>query len=129
MREIARTKMGFFTTQNRIVRAAGKLLHLPANPAGHVTVLDAGCGTGKAIHELREIWLSRASNLNVSLLGIESDRHRYEQAAALFAIGKGGGAALWSAIEDYDRVRCTVANCRIPKSPVHPFRPGASRQP
>ena len=42
MREIARTCQGFFPTQNWIVRAVANLFKLPANPIGHVTVLDAG---------------------------------------------------------------------------------------
>ncbi|MEI6233998.1 MAG: DUF6094 domain-containing protein [Planctomycetota bacterium] len=100
MREIGRVQQGFYPTQDRIVRAVANLFKLPANPIGHITVLDAGCGTGQAIHELRKAWQTRAPNLNAALLGIDSDKHRYEQAAALLASGNGGGTALWSAIED-----------------------------
>lgn len=100
MREIGRVQQGFYPTQDRIVRAVANLFKLPTNPVGHVTVLDAGCGTGQAIHDLRNAWLSRAPRLSAALLGIESDKHRYEQAAALLASGNGGGMALWSAIED-----------------------------
>jgi len=100
MREIARAQQGFFPTQDRIVRAVANLVKLPVNPIGHVAVLDAGCGTGRTIHDLRNAWLSRAPNLSAALAGIESDRNRYEQAAALFASSIGGGTVLWSAIED-----------------------------
>jgi hypothetical protein len=100
MREIARVQQGYFPTQNRIVRAVTSLLKLPTNPVSHIVVLDAGCGTGAAIRDLRNAWLSQSPNLNISLLGIESDKHRQEQAAALFASGKGGGVALWAGIED-----------------------------
>ena len=100
MREIGRVQQGFFPTQNRIVSAVADLFKLPAKPVGHVTVVDAGCGGGQAIQNLRNAWLSRSPNLNATLLGIESDKHRYEQAAALLASGNGGGTALWSAIED-----------------------------
>ncbi len=48
MREIARVQQGFFPTQERIVRAVANLFKLPTNAVGNVTVLDAGCGTGKA---------------------------------------------------------------------------------
>ena len=100
MREIARACQGFFPTQNRIVRAIAGLLKLPIQQAGPVVVLDAGCGTGKAIHDLREHWCSQQADLNVTLLGIESDKNRHQQAASLLASGRGGGVALWSAIED-----------------------------
>ena len=100
MREIGRTQQGFFPTQNRIVRAVAGLIKLPSNQAGASIILDAGCGTGKAIHDLRETWLTQRPELNVSLLGIESDKNRCQQAASLLSSGKGGGTALWSAIED-----------------------------
>ncbi len=93
MREIARVQQGFFPTQDRIVRAIAGLIKPPTAP---VVVLDAGCGTGKAIHDLRSQWLARSPDSNVTLLGIESDKSRFEQAAKLLA----GGSALWSAIED-----------------------------
>lgn len=98
MREIARTQQGFFPTQDRIVAAVASLLRLIA--AGPFVVLDAGCGAGQAIHDLRENWLALAPNLNINLLGVESDKNRCQQAAALLPSGKGGGTALWSAIED-----------------------------
>ena len=100
MREIARTCQGFFPTQDRIVRTVARLFKLPIQQSGPSVVLDAGCGTGQAIHDLRQHWFSSQPDLNVTLLGIESDKHRYEQAAALLASGKGGGTTLWSAIED-----------------------------
>ncbi len=100
MREIGRTKMGFFPTQDRIVRTIAGLFKIPFQPNSTFVVLDAGCGTGKAIHDLRQLWLAHAPTLNVALLGIESDKNRCQQAAALLASGKGGGSALWSAIED-----------------------------
>jgi SAM-dependent methyltransferase len=95
MREIARTKMGFFPTQDRIVAAVAKLFKLPTN-SSPVVILDAGCGTGQAIHDRRRRWLIHSPMLAVALLGIESDKNRAEQAAALFT----NGTALWSAIED-----------------------------
>jgi len=100
VREIARAQQGFFPTQDRIVRAIAVLFNLTANQVGHVTVLDAGCGTGQAIYDLRQHWLAAAPTQSAALLGIESEKHRYEQAATFLARGKGGGIALWSAIED-----------------------------
>jgi SAM-dependent methyltransferase len=94
MREIARVQQGFFPTQDRIVTAVASLFRLTA--VGPFAVLDAGCGTGQAIHDLRRAWLSRQPDLNVALLGIESDKSRYQQATELL----GAGNALWSAIED-----------------------------
>jgi len=99
VREISRIKQGFFPTQKRIVHAVAKLFKLPNTP-GSVIVLDAGCGTGQAIHDLRESWLTQRPDLNVTLLGIESDKSRFENAAKQFQISSGGGTALWSAIED-----------------------------
>jgi hypothetical protein len=75
------------------------MLRLPEQQVGTAVVLDAGCGTGKAIHDLHRCWFHRQSDLNVALLGIESDKNRFNQAASLLAAGK-GGAALWLAIED-----------------------------
>jgi hypothetical protein len=98
MREIARVSQGFFPTQDRIVAAAASLFRLTAT--GPFVVLDAGCGTGQAIHDLRRHWLTQASTSNVTLLGIESDKTRCQKAASLLAGGKGSGTALWSAIED-----------------------------
>jgi hypothetical protein len=100
MREIARVSQGFFPTQDRIVTAVASLFKLTAALQGPFAVLDAGCGTSKAIHDLREAWLLQRPDLNVGLLGIESDKTRCQQAASLLASGKGGGTALWSAIED-----------------------------
>ncbi|MEI6236900.1 MAG: hypothetical protein WCT04_27900 [Planctomycetota bacterium] len=100
MREIARIQQGFFPTQDRIVRAIANLFKLPSNPTGSFVVLDAGCGTGKAIADLRANWLAQRPDMNITLLGFESDKNRCSQAAALLASGKGGGTALWSAIED-----------------------------
>ena len=100
MREIARACQGFFPTQDRILHTAAQLLKMPEYPGAPVVVLDAGCGTGQAIHDLREIWIKQRPDVNVTLLGIESDKNRCQQAATMLASGKGGGAALWSAIED-----------------------------
>lgn len=100
MREIARIQQGFFPTQERIVAAVAKLFMLPTNTVNPIIVLDAGCGTGKAIHDLCDHWLTQRPDLNITLLGIESDKNRCQQAATLLASGKGGGTALWSAIED-----------------------------
>lgn len=69
MREIARVQQGFFPTQDRIVRAVASLFKLPT-AAGPIVVLDASCGTGKAIHDLRNHWLAQYPTLRVSLLGI-----------------------------------------------------------
>ncbi len=100
MREIARVTQGYFPTQNRIVRAVAKLFKLPRAQTSAVGVLDAGCGTGQAIHDLRDRWLAQQPDLNVMLIGIESDKSRCQQAASLLSAGQGGGTALWSAIED-----------------------------
>ena len=97
MREIARVAQGYFPTQTGIVTAIARLLNLPQH--GTVTVLDAGCGCGDAIADLRNALLSRAPrDLTVKLYGIESDRERHRQANAL--LSSTGGEALWSAIED-----------------------------
>jgi hypothetical protein len=97
MREIARVAQGYFPTQSSIVTAIAWLLNLPQH--GTVTVLDAGCGCGEAIANLRNALVSRASHdLNIKLYGIESDRERYRKANAL--LSSTGGEALWSAIED-----------------------------
>jgi|SRR5579862_2077222 len=98
MREIARATQGFFPTQDRIVQIISKLLTFHRANSSLFTVLDAGCGTGKAIHDLREIWRSSAQDLNVITLGIESDKSRFQEAAEL--LGKANGNVLWSAIED-----------------------------
>ncbi|HLX62285.1 MAG TPA: DUF6094 domain-containing protein [Planctomycetota bacterium] len=100
MREIARAQQGFFPTQDRIVQIISKLFAFHRADSSHFTVLDAGCGTGKAIRDLRNHWLAREQSLQISLLGIESDKSRFEQAAKLLPSGVGDGAALWSAIED-----------------------------
>ena len=100
MREIARVQQGFFPAQDRIVRSISRLLRSPNSQTSPVVVLDAGWGTGKAIHDLRQHWLTPRPDLNVTPLGIESDKNRCQQASALLASGKGGGTALWSAIED-----------------------------
>ena len=93
MREIARTCQGFFPTQDRIVRTVARLFKLPIQQSGPSVVLDAGCGTGQAIHDLREIWLTQRPDMNVTLLGIESDKDRFQKAAALLASGRGGGTS------------------------------------
>ncbi len=95
MREIARVQQGFYPTQDRIVQAVASLFQL-TSPQSPFVVLDAGCGTGKAILDLREAWLVRRSVSNITLLGIESDKHRADQATKLL----GTGNVLWSAIED-----------------------------
>jgi protein-L-isoaspartate O-methyltransferase len=97
MREIARVAQGYFPTQSSIVAAIACLLNLPQH--GTVTVLDAGCGCGEAIANLRSALLSRASQeLSIKLYGIESDRERHRQANTL--LSSTGGEALWSPIED-----------------------------
>ena len=85
MREIARVSQGFFPAQDRIVHAASRLFNTPDRQSGTLIVLDAGCGTGKAVDDLREIWLAQRAELNVTLLGIESDKSRCQQAATLLA--------------------------------------------
>ena len=94
--EIARVQQGFFPTQYQVVRAAAGLFKLPNVQKGPLVVLDAGCCTGKAIHDLREIWRTQRRDLSVTLLGIESDKSRHYQSAELL----GTGNVLWSAIED-----------------------------
>ena len=97
MREIARVAQGFFPTQPRIVSAIAKLFDLPRH--GTVTVLDAGCGCGDAIADLRAEWTARVTlDLQIKLYGIESDRERHRQAQE--QLGAVDGEAVWSAIED-----------------------------
>ncbi|HLX61385.1 MAG TPA: hypothetical protein VKX17_08905 [Planctomycetota bacterium] len=98
MREIARVQQGFFPTQDRIVQIISKLFRFPAANSGAFVVLDAGCGTGKAVHDLRNHWRAQAPTLNIGMLGIESNKERCQKAATLFARGKGCGTAIWSAI-------------------------------
>ncbi|MEI6234276.1 MAG: hypothetical protein WCL32_21460 [Planctomycetota bacterium] len=100
MREIARISQGFLPTQDRIVRAIAGLFKLPVHQAGPVAVLDAGSGTGQAVHDFRQHWLTQRPDLNIALLGIESDKNRCQQASELLSTSKGGGTALCSAIED-----------------------------
>ena len=100
MREIGRVKQGFFPTQDRIVRAVSGLFRLPSQCNGTINVLDAGCGNGQAIYDLRQHWFETRPDLRVSLHGIESDKTRCQQAAQLLANGPGGGSALWATIED-----------------------------
>lgn len=88
MREIGRIQQGYFPTQDRIVKAIATQLKAISGK-GALTVLDAGCGEGDALVTLRDAWGAP----NVKLLGIESDRHRADQA------GKVLDQALWSPIE------------------------------
>ena len=79
MREIARVQQGFFPTQGPIVHAIASLFKLPRCAQSPVVVLDAGCGTAQAIYDLRENWRTQRPDLNVTLLGIESDKERHRQ--------------------------------------------------
>lgn len=81
MREVARIQQDYFPAQDRIVRAVTRLFQLPAKGQNRIAVLDAGCGTGKAIHDLREIWLTQRPDLNVTLLGIDSNKNRFRRPA------------------------------------------------
>ena len=81
MREFARISQGYFPTQDSIVQAVDNLFKLPNSQTNPLIILDAGCGAGQAIQNLREYWLTKRPDLNTTLLGIESDKHRYEQAA------------------------------------------------
>ncbi len=49
MREIARVQQGYFPTQDRIVHAIARLFKLPKTQQSPLVILDAGCGTGRAI--------------------------------------------------------------------------------
>ncbi len=102
MREIARVAQGYFPTQSRVVHAISRLVVPPQH--GTVTVLDAGCGCGDAIDELRNAWQSYArTDTTVKLYGIESDRERHRVAESRFS--QSGGEAIWAAIEDCDSDR------------------------
>jgi hypothetical protein len=103
MREIGRIQQGYYPTQNRIVRAVSGLFKLPAQSNGAVTVLDAGCGTGQAIYDLRNAWLERCPDGSVSLLWFNPPYDRIRGAGrsepALFSKvkdwpGKAGGLLL-----------------------------------
>jgi len=99
MREVARVQQGFFPTQDRVVAAVSSLFKIQTHSTGAITVLDAGCGTGKAIFDLRQSWLKQHPQLRVHLHGIESDKNRCGQAAQLFSDAP-GSSTLWSPIED-----------------------------
>src|SRR5437762_1246358 len=96
MREIARVQQGFFPTQHRIVYAIANLFKLPAQQQGPLVVLDAGCGTGRAIHDLHQICSARVPDSNIVTLGIESDKSRFQQSEEIL----GTSSVLWTAIED-----------------------------
>lgn len=96
MREIGRAQLGHYPTQDRIVRAISRLVAPPADGKPAV-VLDAGCGVGAAIGDLRDHWDAHAY---VHLLGVEADRTRAQRAQERFDSHPTGGACLWSDIED-----------------------------
>ena len=98
MREIGRIAQGFYPTHDRIVQLLSRIVTPPAS--GLVTVLDAGCGEGKALVDLRDAWASRHPAPQVRLYGVESDKGRAKTAQERFA--DAGGAVLWSPIEDCD---------------------------
>jgi len=97
MREVGRIQCGYFPTPDRVVEWIAKML-TPEVGDWVVTVVDAGCGTGKAIADLRGHWLKDYPTLNCKLLGVELDKGRAEEADKTFK--ETGGECLWSAIED-----------------------------
>jgi hypothetical protein len=88
LREIGRLQQGFYPTQPRIVAAIAKLIK-PGD--GSVSIVDAGCGEGAAIRQLKECW---GNPSNVKLYGVESDKGRADVAEKVLE------ECLWANIED-----------------------------
>lgn len=95
-RELSRIQQGFFRTQDRVVQTLAKLLTLNWNGAGKISIVDAGCGEGKALADLKDAWRQADPKIDdkLQLLGIESDKRRVQTAADKL------DAALWASIED-----------------------------
>ena len=87
MREVGRIQQGFFPTPDRVVEWIANMLTPEVTENGTVTVVDAGCGEGKAISDLRGFWQKKFPDLNCRLLGVESDKNRAEKALELFRAG------------------------------------------
>lgn len=100
MREVGRIQQGFFPTPDRVVEMIAKMITPEVKEHNLLTVVDAGCGEGRAIHDLRRHWLDKYPGLNCKLLGVESEKLRAQKAHELFHAGPGTGECIWAAIED-----------------------------
>ncbi len=89
MRERGRMVQGFFPSQPRIVAAIAKLIRPAAE--GNVSIIDAGCGEGAAIRQLKKEW---GDPQNVKLYGVESDKGRADAAEKVL------DEVIWGVIED-----------------------------
>ncbi len=93
-------QQGFFPTPDRVVEWVAKMLTPEIIHGRYVSIVDAGCGEGKALHDLRNHMLALHPTASIKLFGVESDKHRAPIADALFKSGPGSGECLWCPIED-----------------------------
>jgi hypothetical protein len=96
MREVARKKMGYFCTPERVVRMIARHITLEAGET--YSILDPCAGEGKAIELLRQELLEQHPEANIILYGIEADNARASQANERFT--PTGGLCVKGSIEN-----------------------------